>query len=85
MPKSEAQCQVAGGEWSKTPFYQTPFCRIKFEDGGKSCLRANDCQSLICVVDAPDKLPGRCHAEAERFATFWYLDNSGKAQSISVE
>jgi hypothetical protein len=84
-PSTEPACKVAAGEWSKTPFFKAPFCRMKFADGGKECRRANDCQSLICVVDEPDHRSGRCHGEAERFATFWYLDENGKTEKISVE
>ena len=84
-PASEVECKAVGGEWSKTPFFQTPFCRIKFVDGGKECRRANDCQSLICVIDNPELRFGKCHGEAERFATFWFLDESGKPEKISVE
>jgi hypothetical protein len=84
-PGTEAQCKVAGGEWSKTPFFQSSFCRIKYSDGGKQCRRATECQSLICVVEKPEQNLGQCHGEAERFATFWYLDEGGKPKKISVE
>ncbi len=85
LPASEAECRAIGGEWSKTPFFQTPFCRIKFADGGKECRRSNDCKSLICVIESPDANSGQCHGEAERFTTFWYLDENGKPEKISVE
>ena len=84
-PNDERSCRAASGEWSKTPFFKTPFCRIKFPDGGKQCGRATDCRSRICVVASSDQRVGACHGEAERFATFWYLDENGKAHKISVE
>jgi hypothetical protein len=82
---SEIECKAIGGEWSRTPFFQTPFCRIKFADGGKECRRAYECQSHICVIETPKLRLGKCHGEAERFATFWYLDENGKPEKISVE
>ena len=85
LPKDEASCRAASGEWSKTPFFQTPFCRITYPDGGKQCARASDCQSLICVVENSEQRSGTCHGQAERFATFWYLDETGKVEKISVE
>ena len=84
-PSSEADCRTKGGQWAKTPLFQTPDCRSSIPDGGKECRLATDCKSLICVIDTPEASLGKCHGEAERFATFWYLDERGKPQKISVE
>ena len=84
IPKDEASCHKAGGVWYTT-FSRDTTCLIKYSDDGKACARATDCQSLICVVANSDNTQGTCHGESERFATFWYLDENGKAEKISVE
>jgi hypothetical protein len=84
-PTSQVECENIGGEWTKTPFFQIPFCRIKFTDDGKNCSRSSECKSQICVIESSGQVLGKCHGEAEKFATFWYLDENGKPGSISVE
>jgi hypothetical protein len=85
IPNTKDSCRAAGGEWSKTPLFQSPYCRVKYSDSGKQCGRSGECQSQICVIENPAQRFGKCHGEAERFATFWYLDENGKAEKISVE
>jgi hypothetical protein len=84
-PKDAPACKAAGGEWSRSPMMQTPYCRLRYPDGGKQCARSSDCRSQICVIENSNQRRGKCHGESDRFATFWYLDENGKPEKISVE
>lgn len=85
LPSVEAACKKIGGQWTKMPLFQKPYCSISYPDGGKKCNQAGDCQSHICVVNSPNEHSGICHGTAEKDGAFWYIDENGKLGEISVE
>ena len=81
---TEQACRSLGGTWTKTPIMQTDYCNVRTRDGGKACKKSSDCESAICTSDRAEIVAHACHGETLKFGTFWYLDQNGKRQMLSI-
>jgi hypothetical protein len=90
MPKTEAECLAAGGDWTTLglPYPNKPkVCDLKAADKGKPCTDSRQCQG-ICVPPegAADgsTVSGQCSAYVRNYGNVrWVKD--GKVESLNVE
>ncbi len=55
MPRTQADCEQAGGRWARAGLFPQPICTMPTHDGGRVCADNAECEGLCLAPLTPDQ------------------------------
>ena len=76
--EQKTACLEAGGRWGRGGIMQEQQCFPVYQDAGKSCSRASDCQGS-CMADT------RTCSKTFSYGCMSYINDDGKVEEICID
>ena len=83
LRQEERTCTAEGGTFRTGGRTAAKMCFYQTGDGGQSCRRSTDCES-VCLVSA-DTGKAQCAAERPLFGCLDMLDDKGEQATICID